>query len=66
MLRSRMFRMMVDLMSCKSIIKSATDRPKNLCGILTGVREMNGMKWLEEKERKTRTMDTYMDTKAVS
>ena len=28
--------------------------------------EINGMKWLEEKERKTRTMDTYMDTKAVS
>jgi len=26
--------------------------------------EMKGMKWLEEKEVNSRTMDTYMDTKA--
>ena len=28
--------------------------------------EMKGMKWLEEKEENCGTMDTYMDTKAVS
>ena len=40
---SRTWRMIVERIFCRSMTKSAMERPKNLCGIGTGVIELNGI-----------------------
>ena len=35
--------MIEDFIACNGMVRSATDNPKNLCGILIGVIEMKGM-----------------------